>query len=157
MGTINWTLPNDIIFFNSSAGTGDQVANVNTDDNATIVLRFTDVSNAAGDIVGTGTGVGFVNLVNPNIFTDPQFVDRFNNNYHIEADSPAATAGTKTAILTVAGVEADPPSDDFDGVPRDISIGAFEPVPSPTPTPLHPVHHLRLVHLLHQARRLLQL
>src|SRR3990172_13362200 len=46
MGTINWTLPNDIIFFNSSAGTGDQVILMPTGANATIVLRFTDVSNA---------------------------------------------------------------------------------------------------------------
>ncbi len=142
-GEIDWTLPNDIIFFNTSAGTGDQIALVDDGpscpgvptDCATIVLRFTDISNAAGDIVGTGTGVGFVNLVAPNIFTDPQFFDHFNGDYRITSDSPAATAGTKTPILTIAGVEADPPDFDFDGVPRDISDGAFEAVPAPTPTP----------------------
>jgi hypothetical protein len=140
-GTINWTLPNDIIFFNSAAGDGEQVALANTGDNATIVLRFTDISNAMGDIVGTDVGgvggVGFVNLVNPNIFTDPQFVDRFNNNYHPQPTSPAVDAGTNTAILTVAGVEADPPSDDFAGQPRGMNptIGALEPLAPPTPTP----------------------
>src|SRR3972149_2657363 len=142
MGTIDWTLPNDIIFFNSSAGTGDQVALVNPGDNATIVLRFTDVSNQPADlspapIVGPPGMVGELNLVENNIFTDPQFIDPFMNinSYHIQPGSPAATPGTHTAILTVAGVEASPPPDDFDGVPRDISIGAYEVMPSPTPTP----------------------
>ena len=144
-GQIDWTLPNDIIFFNSSADPGDQVALVDDGpgcpgvptDCATLVLRFTDISNAAGDIVGTGTGVGFVNLVNPNIFTDPQFVMHSDGDYHLLPGSPAVDAGASTAILTVAGVEADPPTVDFMGNPRGMnpSIGALEPVPSPTPTP----------------------
>jgi len=43
----------------------------------------------------------------------------------------------KHQILTVAGVEADPPTVDFMGNPRGMNptIGALEPVPSPTPTP----------------------
>jgi len=144
-GVINWTLPNDIIFFNISAGTGDQNALVENGttcmppspaDCATIAVRFTDISNALGDIVGIGTGVGFVNLVDPNIFNiDPQFIDHFNGDYRITSDSPVATAGTKTPILTIAGVEADPPDFDIVGTPRDISMGPYEPVPSPTPTP----------------------
>src|SRR3990172_9863456 len=144
-GVINWTLPNDIIFFNISAGTGDQNALVENGttcmppspaDCATIAVRFTDISNAPDDIVGIGTGFGFVNLVDPNIFNiDPQFIDHFNGDYRITSDSPVATAGTKTPILTIAGVEADPPDFDIVGVPRDISIGAYEVMPSPTPSP----------------------
>jgi hypothetical protein len=136
-GVINWTLPNDIIYFNTAGGDGDQVALANTGDNATLAIRFSDIRQGVGntDIVGLGSGGGFVNLVAPNFDADPLFVDRFNNNYRIQADSPIADAGTKTAIATVAGAEANPPSEDFDGVPRDISIGAFEPSPSPTPTP----------------------
>jgi len=144
-GVINWTLPNDIIFFNISAGTGDQIALVENGttcmppspaDCATIAVRFTDISNALGDIVGIGTGVGFVNLVDPNIFNiDPQFIDHFNGDYRITSDSPVATAGTKTPILTIAGVEADPPDFDIVGTPRDISMGPYEPLPSPSPTP----------------------
>jgi hypothetical protein len=136
-GMLNWNFLNDIIYFNSAGGNGDQVALLNTDKNATIAIRFSDIRQGVGntDIVGLGSGVGFVNLVAPNFDADPLFVDRFNNNYHIEANSQIADAGTKTAIATVAGAETDPPSEDFDGVPRDISIGAFEPPPSPTPTP----------------------
>jgi len=101
-GTIDWTLPNDIIFFNFSAGTGDQVALTNTAVGDTKVLRFTDISNAMGDIVGTGSGVGFVNLVDPNIFTDPLF-DHFNSDYHPPPDSPVVDAGTKTPNTNSSG------------------------------------------------------
>ncbi|MDA2921193.1 hypothetical protein MYX76_17170, partial [Desulfobacterota bacterium AH_259_B03_O07] len=120
LGMVNLTLPNDIVKFNASTGEGDQVALTNTGASATIAIRFSDIGQGVGntDIVGIGDGVGFVNLIDPNFDVNPQFVDRFNNNYRLEPESQIADAGTGTAVTTVAGEEADPPSDDFDGDPR---------------------------------------
>jgi len=145
-GRIDWTLPNDIIFFNTAAGDGDQIALVNDGPSctppsptncATLAVRFSDiVTTDPANIVGTGIGVGFVNILEGIISTNPLFVNNITaDDYRIEQASPAANAGTKTAAVTVAGAEADPPPDDIVDNPRDISMGAFEPLPSPTPTP----------------------
>jgi len=137
MGVINWPILNDIIFSNTSVGMGKELALANPGDKATLSLRFSLVSDGAGDIEGDGAGLGFLNIIEPPplVTMDPDFDDPLNDNYRIPNDSPANNAATKTATVTIAGTEAEPPTDDFDGKPRDIAIGAFEPGPSPTPTP----------------------
>jgi len=117
-GRIEMTLLNGIIYFNSSQGSGNQIALVEAgpsctppspDDCATLSVRASDLSQQPDDLFGTGVGLGFVNLLEGNIPGNPLFVDRLNNDYHIPSISPAADAGSKVAIITVAGIEAEPP------------------------------------------------
>jgi len=118
-GTINWTLPNDIIDGNSSPAAGEQI-DISGAGTTTVTVRASVVQQGVGDLdpADIGMGADKINLIGT-IPDDPDFVDPDSNDYHLDSSSPAIDAGANAADPGEATI----PTDDFENDPRPNNAG----------------------------------